>query len=455
MKDVLERAMGLRLWPLMAKELRQIRRNRRLVVSLILPPTVIIIIFGFALNPEVTGLRLGVVDMSRSTESRELVSAFGESRAFEVRGYYSSSDELGEGLSKGNLDIGLVIPRDFARKQERRQTADVQVLLDAVNTNTAQIAGGYAALIVRSLNEKIVKAPTPTTAAQPPSGQASLAAAPGHPGARAEPPNLPDGSMQITPDSQGAAASQQTAGSSGPPPAPAAGLVTQPPIAMNVNGLQMSRASIITRIALLFNPGLQNSWFIITGTLGILLVLNGSLVSAASMIKEKETGTIDQLLMTPATATEITVAKMAPLFVLLLGQIAVALVVGFLVFALPVRGSLVLFVFSGALCVLAGIGIGTTVATFTRSQQQAQLMAFFINPPISMLSGATYPIEGMPKWLQPVTLVNPVRHFSIIARGVMLKGVGIDVLYPHLLVLIGIAAVLIAISSWRFRKQLG
>ena len=82
-------------------------------------------------------------------------------------------------------------------------------------------------------------------------------------------------------------------------------------------------------------------------------------------------------------------------------------------------------------------------------------MAFFINPPISMLSGATYPVEGMPHWLQPVTLINPVRHFSVIARGVMLKGVGVDVLYPNLLALLGISLLLIAISSWRFRKQLG
>jgi ABC-2 type transport system permease protein len=457
MSKLLERAMGLRFWPLMLKELRQIRRNRRLVISLVIPPTAMIIIFGFALNPEVTGLRLGVVDFSRSAESRVLIYAFQGSRAFEVRGYYNSSDELGDELSKGNLDIGLVIPWDFARKRARKETADVQLLLDGVNTNTAQIAGGYAALVIRSLNARIIEA-APSAVAAAPQVSAPAQSAPAVP-ARSAPSELPESSQSSGPPAVSTQMSPpQAAGGQmpGPPSAAPNGTssVTAPPIRINADGPKIGRASIMTRIALLFNPGLENSWFIITGTLGILLVLNGSVVSAASMIKEKEVGTIEQLLMTPATATEITIAKMAPLFFLLLGETLLGLLVGYVVFNVPVRGSLLLLVFSASLCVLTGIGIGTTVATFTRSQQQAQLMSFFINPPISMLSGATYPVEGMPHWLQPVTLINPVRHFSIIARGVMLKRVGLEVLYPNVLLLLGVALLLITISSWRFRKRL-
>src|SRR5437879_1627897 len=119
MKSYLEKILALRIWPLFMKELRQIKRNRRLVISLIIPPTVQLIIFGFALNPEVTNLRLGVVDESRTAVSRELVSAFVESRSFRLAGYYSSSEELGFALSKGDLDAGLLIPYDFARNRER------------------------------------------------------------------------------------------------------------------------------------------------------------------------------------------------------------------------------------------------------------------------------------------------------------------------------------------------
>ena len=173
------------------------------------------------------------------------------------------------------------------------------------------------------------------------------------------------------------------------------------------------------------------------------------------MVKEKEAGTIEQLLMTPAQAVEIVTAKIAPLFVLLSTQIVLALVVARLVFGLPIRGSLVLLFVAGMLCVLAGIGIGTFLATFSKSQQQAQLMSFFVNPPLSMLSGATTPVEAMPEWMQPFTLLNPISHFSTIARGVLLKGAGIEAIWPHMLALVGFAVALVGVSAWRFRKQLG
>jgi drug efflux transport system permease protein len=201
-------------------------------------------------------------------------------------------------------------------------------------------------------------------------------------------------------------------------------------------------------VALLYNPGLKSSWFILTGTLGILLVLNGSLVAAGSMVKEKEAGTVEQLLMTPASAWEIITAKMAPIFLLLSTDI-------WLAFDVPVRGQVLLLYSAGALCVLSGIGIGTFLATFSRSQQQAQLLSFFVNPPIAMLSGATTPIEAMPEWMQPLTLINPVRHFATIARGIMLKGAGVEIILPNLLMLIGFAVLLIGVSAGRFRKQLG
>jgi len=128
--------------------------------------------------------------------------------------------------------------------------------------------------------------------------------------------------------------------------------------------------------------------------------------------------------------------------------------VGSFVFGVPIRGSFALLYCSGMLCVLSGIGIGTIVATFTRSQQQAQLLSFFVNPPLSMLSGATTPIEAMPHWMQPLTNLNPVKHFAVLARGVMLKGVGLEVLYPNFLALLAFTVILVGVSAWRFRKQL-
>lgn len=404
MKNLLNKIFGARIWALFLKEMRQIRNDRRLIFTLIIPPTIQLIIFGYALNPEVTNLRLGVVDESRTAVSRELVSAFVESHSFRIEGYYLSTEELGQSLSKGDLEAGLIIPVDFAKKRDRGMTAHVQFLLDAVDYNTAGIAGGYAQRIIASLNERIAQDQALSAMSQSDTGDASG---------------------------------------------------TQGAVTMNVAGNMEASKGIVPRIALLYNSGLQNSWFIVTGTLGILLVLNGSLVSSASMVKEKEIGTVEQLLMTPSQSTEIIVAKMAPLFLLLLMDIVLALAVGSFFFSVPVRGNIVLLCSAGALCVLAGIGIGTIIATFSKSQQQAQLISFFVNPPLALLAGATTPIEAIPDWLRPLTWMNPIRHFASISRGVMLKGVGIEELYPYLLSLVGFAVVLITVSALRFRKQLG
>lgn len=377
MKSIMNRLLNLRLWPLCLKELRQIGRNRKLVAMLIVPPTLNLVLLGFAMNPEVTNLKLGIVDESRTAESREVVSAFSESRSFQLYRNYESTSALGDALSAGELDAGLVVPSDFAKRRMNGETAEIQILVDGVNSNAAAIAGGYATRIVSALNQKITV----------------------------------------------------------------------------VQGGSVGRGAS-SRVLLLYNPGLKNSWFIVTGMIGMLLVMLGIAVASSAMVKEKEVGTIEQLLMTPADGVEIIVAKIAPIFLLLSLDIGLSVGVGHVVFDLPVRGSLLLLYLSGMLCVLCGIGIGTIIATFTRSQQQAQLLGFFVTPPLSMLSGATTPLEAIPNWLQPITLLNPVRHFATLARGVMLKGVGIEVVYPNLLTLLVFTIILMGLSTWRFRKQL-
>ncbi|MEJ7608541.1 MAG: ABC transporter permease, partial [Bryobacteraceae bacterium] len=332
--------MRKRFAALFFKELNQIRRDRRLVLSLIVPPLLQILLFGFALDAEVNNLRIGVVDQSRSSRSRELVAYLTSNRVFRMQGYFSNTDDLQKLMDRGDLDIGLVVPQDFHQQLAEQRQTSLQLLLNAVNANTAAIAEGYTRAMISAFNNQ---------------------------------------------------------------PAP-----------------------IQTTVALLFNPGLVSSWFIVTGTFGVILVLNGSIVAANSMIKEKESGTVEQLLMTPANSTEVIAAKIAPLFLLLLVMTTIVLIVVKLAFQVPVRGNLLVLYAAAALCLLTGIALGTILATFASSAQQAQLLALFINPPLATLSGALTPIEAMPEWLQPVTMINPVRHFAAIARGVMIKGSGVD-----------------------------
>ena len=388
MRKLLKYLFNHRIRALIQKEFNQIRRDRRLAISLILPPVVQLTLFGFALSAAVTNVRLGVVDDSRSPESRELIATLTESKSFRLAGYYFSVDQLGDAVSRGNVDAGIVVPYDYARDLARERPTTVQFLLNAMNANTATISKAYAQGVIRSYNNGLRNQGI-------------------HP--RIEP----------------------------------------------VAGSDLSRrGQVQLRPAFLYNPGLVDSWFIVTGVFGLLLILNSSLVSSAAMVREREAGTIEQLLMSPATTSEIIIAKITPLFFLLCMMMLVAIGVLKLAFGVPFHGNVLFLLFGGSLCILSGISIGTVIATFSKSAQQAQLTSFFINPPLSSLSGALNPIEAMPKWLQPLTVLNPIHHFTTIVRGSTLKGSGFMDLWPNFLGLLLFTIVLVSLSIWRFRKQL-
>lgn len=389
MKQRFKAKWAARLRVLIRKEFNQIRRDRRLAVSLIVPPTLQILLFGFALDSTVSNLRLGVVDYSHTPESREMISSFTESKSFRASGSYGSIRQLEQAIAESRLDAGMVVPYPFAREIRRGRTIDIQIILNAANANTATIGQGYAAGLIQAYNAKLARE-----------------------GVR--------------------------------------------PVFQSAGALPITKTGSVTPVtAFLYNPGLVNAWFIVTGTFGVLLILNGSLVASTAMIKEREAGTVEQLLMTPAGTTQIVVAKIVPIFLLLLTMVLLAVSVMRLVFHVPVRGSIAIVIGGAALCVLGGIGIGTFIATFSKSAQQSQLMAFFVNPPLAVLSGALTPVEAMPAWMQPITWLNPIRHFGIITRATLLKGSGMDVLWPNFLALILFTLVLISVSTWRFRKQLG
>ena len=379
---------GYRMRALILKEFRSILRDRRLAMSLVLPPTLQLLLFGFALNATVSNLRLGVVDDSRTPESRELVATMTESKSFQAAGTYLSVDDLGKQIADGNLDAGLVIPFDYARDLERGRPATVQVLLNAMNSNTATIGQGYAEGVIAAYNQTLTD--------------------------------------------QGIHAQFQQ--------------IASPDI---------SRRGMVRLLpAYLYNPGLEPTWFIVTGVLGVLLILNGSLISSAAIVKEREAGTLEQLLMSPASTTQIIIAKLLPLFALLCVMGLWALAIMRVVFGIPFRGDILLVIGAAVLCLLCGISIGTFIATFTKSARQAQLTLFFVNPPLTSLSGAFTPVEAMPKLLQPIAQFNPIQHFGQISRGAMLKGSGLETLWPNFLALAAFTLVLVALSIWRFRKQL-
>lgn len=387
MTSWLNRWISHRFRALVQKEFNQIRRDRRIMMSLILPPIMQLMLFGSVMNPEVANVNLGIVDHSQSPESRDLIAALTQSGSFTLHDTYVSADDLGEDLRQSVIDAGIVIPGEFARDLTRGRSTTIQVLLNAMNSNTAAISQGYVGGVIAGFNQ--------TRAA-----------------------------------------------------------AVQPAVSAVAEARPLGWGRALLRSTLLYNPGGVTTWYLVTGLFGTLLIMNGTITASTTMVKEREAGTLEQLLMTPAAISEIIVAKIAPPFFLLGITASVAIAVIRLYFQVPFHGSVPLVVLSSALCLLCGIGIGTAVATITKSAQQAQLTTFFISPPLMSLSGAITPAEALPEWLRPWTAVNPVYHFGVITRAALIKGSGFDDLWVNVLALAAFALVLMSISVWRFRKQL-
>lgn len=363
-----------RFWSLVRKEIQQIFTNKQIIFLLVFPPTIQLLLLGFALNPTVSDVSLGVVDYSQTQESRELVASFTENNTFQLEFESFQEKQLVKQLRTGNITAGLIIPPDFREKIETNQTANVQVLIDAVDANTAQIASGYTQQIIKNYNREI--------------------------------------------------------------------------------NVSFSQPLVNTQVSFLYNPGLISSWFFVPGVMGLVLTLTGSLVSSITVIREKDMGTLEQLLMTPASAWEILTAKIMPLFILLMGDVLLASTIARLIFNLPFRGNFAWFLLFAALYVFVVIGLGIFLATISKNQQQVVLISFFFNIPIIQLSGAVAPIESMPLFFRWLSFADPMRHFTAIARHIILKGGSIEPILLNAMSLAIFATLLLGISINRFRAQL-
>src|SRR5215467_2993147 len=204
-----------RYYALLLKEVQQLKRNRGLVIQLMLPPTIVLVIFGYALNPKVRDLRLGVVDESFTVESRNFIDALSRNVNFTVKRVYVSRQDAEDALKSLDLDLFLIIPTDFSRTLARGQTAAVQVVIDAVDANTAQISQGYLEMALEDFNSELIPAPLVGVRRRIALVSAS------HPAA---PPGAPE-----------------------------------------------------VQAAFLYNPGLVTSWHYVTGVMSIIMFINASL----------------------------------------------------------------------------------------------------------------------------------------------------------------------------------
>lgn len=203
-----------------------------------------------------------------------------------------------------------------------------------------------------------------------------------------------------------------------------------------------------------FNADLESRNFYVPGVIALLVMLVGLMLTAMSIVREKEAGTIEQIMVTPIRPVEFILGKCAPFVAICFFNTCLVSAVGLFWFAIPFRGSFALLLLGTALFLLSVLGIGLFISTVSGTQQQAMMTTFFFFFPAMLFSGFIFPIANMPAVFQWLSLLDPLRYFLVIIRGVFLKGVGLEVLWPQYLALLALGVVVLAFAVGRFRKTL-
>src|SRR5262245_29029973 len=203
-----------------------------------------------------------------------------------------------------------------------------------------------------------------------------------------------------------------------------------------------------------FNPNLDYVWYTVPSLIAVISLLIGVILTALSVARERELGTFDQLMVSPLRTHEILIGKTVPPLMIGLVHATVYVLAALFVFEVPLRGSLLLLYPSLIVYLAAVIGVGLFISSLSTTQQQAILGAFLFAAPAILLSGFATPIENMPAWLQPLTMVNPLRHFLVVVKGVFLKGLPASEILRNTIPLIVIALVTLTAAAWLFRRRI-
>lgn len=365
-----------RIQHIIRKEFIQIVRNRQNFRLLVIAPLLQLVIFGYASRLDVKDVATVVVDMDNSVQSRSVVDAFSRSGYFIIKKMLRSYDDVDPYLLKGDAAMAILIPPDFERRIQGNRTALVGVLIDGVDTTTAGTVSGYAQSILQRVSQDILSERT----------------------------NRMQGNLYYT----------------------------------NTPRLIVPEVKDTGRAW--FNPNLNSKEFFVPGVIVLILLAHTIILTSSVIVREKEVGTIEQLMVAPITRLELIVGKVVPCLVIEMITLAVITPLALEIFDIPFRGSPIFFVATTVLFMITSSAIGITISAFCTTQQQAVLTSFMFLQPSVLLSGYIFPIENMPEIVQYLTYFNPLRYFMTVVRGVFLKGTGWEVLWPQLIpiVLMGI-----------------
>jgi ABC-2 type transport system permease protein len=384
--------MWERIFEIIRKEFRQTLREPRMRASLFAPPLIQMLIFGYSVNMDVEHARLVWIDRDRTPISRDLLAAFEGSHRFDVVSTPESDKDALRQLDESRADLIVQVLPGFARDIDHGRSAQVQILVNGENSNTASIVAGYAGQICAQFGSRVM-----TT-------------------------------VQRT---------KMVAGTT------AAGHALTAPV---------PRLSAEPRVW--FNPELKSRNYFVPGIVVNIMVLVTLSLTSLAIVREKEIGTMEQLIVTPLRPVELIMGKTLPFALIGLVDIVVIIFAALLLFHVPFNGNGWVLFLGALLFLMSSLGAGLFVSTIVRTQQQAMMSTFLCFMPFFLLSGFTFPVRNMPRVMQWFTMLNPVRYFMEIVRGVFLKGAGVDVLWPQMVALGVFGIIILTASTRRFHKKL-
>ena len=381
-----------RIKHMIRKEFIQAFRDRRSRMLIFLPPLIQLMVFGYAVNMDIQNIRLGVMDLSRSQESRAVVESFDASRYFSVVRIIGHEGEIRDILDRGAVEAVLKISSDFTKRIKREENTTIQLIIDGTNSNTATLIGQYATSLVLTFSQELL------------TGWLDHQL-----------------SLQL----------------------------------LNQKTDELKRFGQVTlQERAWYNPSLTSRLFFVPGVIAMIVMLVITLLTAMAVVREKEIGTLEQLMVSPLRPRELILGKSIPFILIGYADMLLVTAVAVFWFRLPIRGSFPLLVLSTSVYLLSALGVGLFISTVSQTQQQAMMTNFFFFAPMILLSGFVFPIANMPRIIQFITYANPIRYFLVIIRGIFLKGIGLGVLWPQLAALAIIGTSLLLISTLRFRKRI-
>jgi ABC-2 type transport system permease protein len=368
----------LRIRELVRKEFIQLFRDKKNRPLLVVAPLVQLIVFGYVVTTDVRDIRVGLIDQSRTPESRRLADAIDGNQTFRITHHPERTADLDHLLLERKVDLGIHIPPDFSARIRKGETAEVQILADGSMSNMASIRISYTLSLLEGFNRQLIRELYP------------------HP---------------------------------------------------------IDYGEIDGRIRTWYNPNLDSQYYYVPGIVAFLVMLLSLLFTSMAIVREKESGTMEQLIVTPLKPFELILGKTIPFIIISQAQMMMVIAFAILWFRIPMVGNAFLLLGATFIFLLSTLGIGLFISTVSKTQQQAMMTNFFFILPFFMLSGFVFPIANMPTVVQWLTYLNPLQYFLVIVRGIFLKGTGLSTLWPQFSGLAVLGGIVFPAAVLRFRKR--